>query len=372
MTEKITGKRFAELDILRGVAISIMIIVDAPPTEIYYFFKHAAWEGLTLADMAFPGFVFAMGMSVAISISRRAINLEKIFKRSTILFLLGIFYNTLPFVFAIFLWTEFSSADFFSRAVEHGRFLGILQRLALTYFFGMCLIKFLQSNKKIFLAAFGILIFYSASFHIYAPENPFEVEKNIFDSVDLIFPNTNHLLTPAHDPEGFFGTFSSVAEFLLGFLTGKILLKDISAREKIYKLLIGGVIFLTVGAIWSNFDIISKNLWTSPFALITAGIEILILAGILKILQTSAKKILKPIQSLGKNPLLFFFASGIFLIFFLVLRIENIPAWHWIYQHTFQGIGSTEFSSMIFCFAWCALWIFVAEILDRKNIIIKI
>ena len=53
MAEKIAAKRFAELDILRGVAIAIMIIVDAPPTEIYYFFKHAAWEDLTLADMLF-------------------------------------------------------------------------------------------------------------------------------------------------------------------------------------------------------------------------------------------------------------------------------------------------------------------------------
>lgn len=103
--------------------------------------------------------------------------------------------------------------------------------------------KISSERQKIFLAAFGILIFYSASFHIYAPENPFAVEKNIFDSVDLIFPNTNHLFTPTHDSEGIFGTFSSVAEFLLGFLTGKILLKYISAREKIYKLMIGGGFF---------------------------------------------------------------------------------------------------------------------------------
>ena len=372
MTEKITGKRFAELDILRGVAVAIMIIVDAPPTEIYDLLKHAEWEGLTIADMAFPGFVFTMGLSAAFSVSRRVPNLEKIFKRSVSLFLLGIFFNILPFIFAIFLWTEFSSADFFSQAVEHGRFFGILQRLALTYFFGMCLIKFIQNDEKIFLTAFGILIFYSAGFHIYAPENSFEIEKNIFDSLDLIFLGTNHMYLPMHDPEGFYGTFSSTAEFLLGFLTGKLFLKDFSTQEKIYKLIIGCGIFLILGAIWSNFDIISKNLWTSPFALITAGIEIFMLAGILKISQTNIKKFLKPLQSIGKNPLLFFFASNVGLIFFWVLKIENIPAWQWIYQNIFQGLGSEKFSSMILCFAWCAFWIFVAEILNRKNIIIKI
>ena len=292
--------------------------------------------------------------------------------RGVAIFFAWNFFQCVAFYFRNFFVERFFDFRFFSQAVERGRFFGILQRLALTYFFGMCLIKFLRSDKKIFLAAFGILIFYSASFHIYLPENSFAIEKNIFDSTDLIFFGENHLYTPTHDPEGFFGTFSSVAEFLLGFLAGKILLKNISVREKIYKFIFCGGIFLTVGAIWSNFDIISKNLWTSPFALITAGTEILILAGILKILQTNAKKFLKPLQSIGKNPLFFFFASNFCLIFFLVLEIENIPAWQWIFQHTFLGFVSLKFSSMLFCFAWCGFWIFVAEILDKKNIIIKI
>lgn len=373
MTEKITKKRFAELDILRGFAVFLMIVCDAAPAEMYFAFQHSDWEGLTLADLGFPLFVFAMGVSTAFSASRRLPNFKKFFKRSTILFLLGIFfYNQLPFIFAFFLWTDFSSADFFSQAVEHGRFFGILQRLALTYFFGMCLIKFLQSDKKILFASCGLLILSSLGFHIYAPENPFAVEKNIYSALDLNLVGENHLLTPTHDPEGFYGTFASTAEFLFGFLAGKILLKNISVQEKIYKLLAGGGIIFAVGIIWSNFDIISKNLWTSPYALITAGIEIFMLAGLLKISQTNLKNFLKPFQALGKNPLFFFFAAYLGLVFFLVLKIEDIPAWYLIYQYTFQGLGSTEFSSMIFCFAWCGIWMFVAEILDKKNIIIKI
>lgn len=372
MTADSFSERISALDILRAVAISIMIIVDAPPTEIYSLLKHAAWEGLTIADLAFPGFVFAMGASAAISVSRSKPSFEKIFKRSVILFLLGIFLNVLPFVIAYFLWAEFSSADFFSRAVEHGRFFGILQRLALTYLLGMSLIKFLNSDKKIFCAAFGILILSSAGFHVYAPENPFAIEKNISVATDFIFPGVNHMLTPQFDPEGLYGTFSSTAEMLFGFLAGKILLEKISAQEKIKKSILFGGIFFAVGIIWSNFDIISKQIWTAPFSLITSSIEFFLLAGILKISETSAEKFMQPLKSLGKNPLFFYLASIIALIFFLVLRIENIPAWHWIYQHTFQGIVSKEFSSMIFCFAWCAWWIFFAGILDRKNIVIKI
>ena len=372
MTEIVQRQRITELDILRGLAVAIMIIVDAPPADIYDLLKHAAWEGITIADMAFPGFVFAMGISIAISINRRKPSAEKIFKRSMTLFLFGIFMNTLPFVFEYFLWTEFSSADFFSRAVEHGRFFGILQRLALTYLLGMLLIKFLDSDKKIFFAAFVFLILSSAGFHIYATENPFAQEKNIFDALDLALLGGNHLFTPVHDPEGLYGTFSSVAEMLLGFFAGTILLKKISVQEKIKQVILFGVIFFAVGTLWINFDIISKNLWTAPFSLITSGIELFLLAGILKFSKTSAEKFLKPLQSLGKNPLFFYIASNFCLIFFLVLRIENIPAWHWIFQHTLQDFISLKFSSMIFCFIWCGIWIFVADVLDRKNVVIKI
>jgi len=364
------AQRIEAVDILRGVAVAIMINLDNPPATTYYLLHHAVWEGLTIADMAFPGFVFSMGISAAISISRRSPDLKKILKRSVILFLLGLLLvSVLPYVLALFLWTEFSSADFFSRAIEHCRLPGILQRLALTYLLGMILIKFLESDRKILVAAFGILFFYSAGFHIFAPESPFAEENNFSGFVDATVLGANHLLTPANDPEGLCGTFSSVAQMLLGFFVGKILLKEISLNQKIFQLLLCGIIFLAIGGMWSCFDIVAKKIWTAPFALITSGIEIFLLAVILKV---TPAKIFQPLQVLGKSPLFFFAGSVLGLIVLGVWRIENISAWHWLYQHTTQGIGSTEFSSMLFCLMWFVLWILIAEILDRKNIVIKI
>lgn len=372
MAEKIISKRFDELDILRGLAIAIMIVADTVPAETYALLMHAQWEGLTIADLAFPGFVFAMGTSAAISSSRKKISMVKIFKRSAILFLLGIFFNLLPFVFAYFL-----TAEFFSQVIEHGRFFGILQRLALTYFLGMILVKFLESDKKLLIAAFAILFLYSAGFHIYSPENPFSIEKNLSSTIDLVFPGVNHIYcpdfipgyVPRHDPEGLYGTLSSVAEFIFGFLAGKILLQNISANEKIYNLLIGGIIFFICGIIWSNFDIISKNLWTSPYTLITSSIEIFLLAGFLKF---SLKSFLKPFKSLGKNALFFFFALNFTIIFLTSTYIGEVTVFQWLFENTVQGIVSEKFSSMLFTFMWLIIFIFIAEILDRKKIFIKV
>ena len=364
------SKRIFALDVVRGLAVFIMIIVDAPPTpEIYPIWTHAPWEGLTIADFAFPGFVFSMGMSAAVSTSRRPADFKKIFKRAAILFLIGLIFNDLPYVFAYFLWDNFSAADFYSHAAEHLRIFGILQRLALTYALGMVIVKLLEEDKKIICAAISLLIISSLGFHLYAPENPFDVNKNLYDAIDLALIGANHMYTPTHDPEGLYGTLSSTAEMLIGFLAGKILIDNAPASEKFKVLGIFGAVLLLIGGAWSFVDIIAKNLWTAPFSLITAGIFMLVTAILLRVFEvkTELKTFFQPIASLGKNPLVFFLASNIGLIFFIVSEL-----WGWIFSVTIMGFISVPFSAVLFCWIWAALWATVATVFDKTGIVIKI
>ncbi len=349
--------RFFSIDVLRGVAIAIMIIVDAPPAITYQILHHAPWEGLTFADFAFPGFVFAMGISAAISVSRNKPDAKKILKRTIILFALGIFLNALMFFFL--------NMPF--------RIFGILQRLALTYALGIFIALILKTDRKIFAATFFLLIFYSTAFKIYAPENPFEIGKNIFDAIDTSIIGAENLLTPTHDPEGLFGTISSAAQMLLGFIAGQILIEKKSINYKIYLLASCAGIFAVSGWLWTFSDIICKNLWTSAFVFLTSAVEFLLLAILLRLTEKkSAEKFFKPLAVLGKNPLLYFFCSQFGLIFFYAWKIENISAWRWIFQHTISGFVSAEFSSMLFCLIWLVIWIFIATAFDKLNLIIKI
>lgn len=347
-----------------------MIIVDAPPTpEIYPLWQHAPWEGLTIADFAFPGFVFAMGMSAAVSTSRRPADFKKIFKRAVILFIIGLLFNNLPYVFAYFLWDNFSAADFYTHAIEHWRIFGILQRLALTYALGMIIVKLLEDDKKIICAATLLLIVSSLGFHLYSSENPFDVNNNIFDALDLALIGTNHMYTPTHDPEGLYGTLSSTGEMLFGFLAGKILIDNSSADEKFKVTAIFGAVLLLIGGAWSFIDIISKNIWATPFSLITAGIFALVTAILLKAFETLplTKKIFQPLASLGKNPLVFFLASNISLIFFIV-----IDRWAWLWELTVKGFINVPVSAVIFCWLWAIFWALISMAVDRTGIVIKV
>lgn len=363
--------RIWELDVCRGIAIFIMIVVDAPPIKTYDILIHASWEGLTIADLAFPGFIFAMGMSAAVSSSRRVASWRKIFVRAGLLFLLGIFLNEIGYFLAYLLRDGFTSTDLYNYVVEHLRFFGILQRLALTYMFAMAITKFIRSDKKILATAFGLLIVYSLGFHIYSPENPFNEMHNISSTIDFIFPGVNHILEPTHDPEGLYGTIATTASMLFGFLAGRILISEISLRDKILRLVIFGVILLSLGVAWSYFDIIAKKIWTAPFALLTSSINLLLLS-ILVLMSnstSSVKKFFQPLAALGKNPLFFFVASILLLIFVYVLDV-----WTKIFEYMLNFLPSSnlEFSCMIFCLLLATFWTIIAVILDKLGVVIKI
>lgn len=370
------AQRIYSLDVVRGVAIMIMIFVDVPPGVAYPIFIHAPWEGLTFADFAFPGFVFAMGMSAAVSMSKREPSTKKILTRTGELFALGILFNTIPFILALLIMPDFTAKNFFEQAIENLRVFGILQRLALTYALGMFIARLIRKDVGIFIAAFVLLIAYSADFHLYAPDNPFAQEHNISRAVDYVFPGANHIYQPTHDPEGLFGTVASAASFLFGFTAGKILLDTAAIRDKIFLLSAIGGALMIIGGAWSFVDIIAKNLWTAPFALITSGVEIFLLVAIIFLIENfpRTKKFFRPFCAAGTNPLLLFFVVAIVFLLLNTLPSPDagINLYVWFFNQTFRNLISPEFGSMIFCALFCAAWLPPAEFLYKHGIVIKI
>ena len=369
-------QRIYSLDVLRGVAIAIMLFLDGPPDKIFSILEHPQWEGLTIPDIALPMFAFAMGAAAAISLSRRKPSAKKILKRTALMFLIGVLLEMEPFILLLILNGDFTAADFFERAIVHGRFFGIIQRLAITYALGIFAALAIKNNRGILLAAFVLLIVSSAGYHIYAPENPFDEAHNISSAVDYIFPGANHIYRPTHDPEGLYGCLAGTASVLFGFLAGRIFVDHSTAREKIFSFVVAGILLSIIGGVWSCFDIITKKLWTTPYALINAGLDFLLLALFMKIFETSqrAKKISQPLVALGINPLFFFVMNNAILTLLYVLPDGHAETGVYLqlYWHTTQGLISTEFGATLFCAIWALLWLPIAEIFYRMKITIKL
>ena len=125
------NQRLMSLDVLRGLTVMLMIFVNnGAGDDIFPMLKHAKWNGMTLADLVFPFFMFIMGVSMFFSLRKydyklSSASLFKVLKRTVLIFLVG---------FAI----NFCSKLLYSgwEGMQSLRVLGVLQRLALAYGIG--------------------------------------------------------------------------------------------------------------------------------------------------------------------------------------------------------------------------------------------
>lgn len=114
------GKRLVSVDTLRGLSLAIMVFVNYGGGQ-YWFFDHSIWDGLTVADLVFPWFVFVMGTSMHISLSSlrdksipKVEITKKVLWRTIRLFALGVFLND-------------------GRVLKHWRIPGVLQYFAFAH-----------------------------------------------------------------------------------------------------------------------------------------------------------------------------------------------------------------------------------------------
>ena len=262
-------KRLLSLDFFRGLTIAGMIIVNDPGSwsHVYAPLRHAEWHGATPTDLVFPFFLFIVGVSISLSLSKRkgSSNLYvKIFKRSAIIFLLGIFLALFP------------KFDF-----ENLRIVGVLQRIALVYL--VCAILYLNTSHSTQLkTGIGLLVIYWITM-AFIPFNgnlagTLDPGNNFAAWIDsFIVPG--RLYQETWDPEGFYSTLPAIATGISGMICGKIILDNSnSLKDKIIKLFYWGAIVLIIGSFWDYIFPINKHIWTSSYVLYSSGLAMIILA----------------------------------------------------------------------------------------------
>lgn len=379
-------KRNFVLDVFRGLAVVLMIVVDAVPDlwTVYPTLVHSPWEGIHAADLAFPGFVFAMGASAVFSWSGRIRNpwpefLWALLVRVGGLFLIGFLFNIVLEITPMLVRQEFDFGAWLWEMPGQVRIFGVLQRLALTYALGMVLAKMAKTESRVFVFAALLLLLSSAGYHIYAPAAPFALSDNISRAVDVIVPGAAHVSQHyglPFDPEGLYGTMSSAASMLFGLLAGHVLKEHSGEWEKGMLLAFGGAALVGAGWFWSDYDIVGMPLWTSPYALLNAGADMLLFAalGWIFFLLPFVGVLFRPFCAFGRNPLVFFLATQLCLK--ILWSIESPagdgPLYVWIWRHTVMGVGGMAFSTALFAVLWCTLWWPLAEWMYRRGIVVKL
>ena len=362
--------RLLSLDVMRGITIAGMIMVNNPGSWKYVYtpLEHAHWNGLTPTDLVFPSFMFIMGISMFFSLRKYGFQLSKesvtkVLKRTALIFLVGFLLN-------VFVSVCYNMSFDFS----HLRILGVMQRLALAYGIGS-LIGLSINHKYILHVASAILVFYWALLGFTDSMDMSEnsiialVDQHIFGSDHMYHDYLEDGTRIAFDPEALLSCIGSVAHVLLGFHVGKMIMDAKKNNELIIRnIFIFGTIILFAGLLLNYGCPINKKIWSSTFVLTTCGFGSLLLALLIWIIDIKGKnKWTLFFESFGINPLYLYIQADIFAV---ALGVSGVSAF--VYMDLLRPIFGDFGGSLAFAILFVVLNWIPGYFLYKKKIYIKI
>ncbi len=361
------SQRLMSVDALRGFDMFWIIGADTlvyalnrmsqtrPTTLLADQLEHAEWQGFHFYDLIFPLFIFIVGVSLVFSLTRtiqqagRAEALKRVFRRSLLLFVVGIFYSgglTNP-------WPDI-------------RLMGVLNRIALAYFFAGLLFCFFKPRALVAICV-GILAGYWAlmtftpirdiqltksnlaqlaqqagdakTAALFSEErNPSAVKDSLaWAAAEKMFYATTNRVTGKFDnglnlanhvdfeylpgrkydtffdPEGYLSTIPAVATCLLGVFAGFLLRNQtLQGKQKVVWLISFGVAGAALGWLWGAQFPVIKKIWTSSYVLVAGGYSAILLGIFYLIVDVwQSRAWCQPFVWMGMNSITIYLASNI-------------------------------------------------------------
>ncbi len=376
-----TGTRFLSLDVFRGLTVCFMIIVNTPGSGATPFapLLHADWHGFTPTDLVFPSFMFAVGNAMSFAMRKydgmaTGAVLAKIAKRTALIFLLGYLMYWFPF----FRLSELGDITGFP--ISETRVWGVLQRIGVCYGIASLLVYFFSTRTVIWLSILFLVGYWLILLGWGDPADPLSLTGNAVRQLDLF------LLGPAHlykgnggipfDPEGLLSTLPAIVNIIIGYYAGQYVQRAGKNYESIAKLLLAGGALILLALAWDTGFPINKKLWTSSFVLLTTGLDLAILAGLIYAIEIRnwtrgnwPRFFVIP----GKNPLFIYLLSELLAITLYMIPVSGgQSAFDWIGIHVFQPIIPGAFGSLLFAMAFMLLCWAAGWWLDRRRIYVRV
>ncbi len=372
----VATQRMLSLDVLRGVTIAFMILVNNNGWHAYWPFEHSDWNGWTPTDIVFPTFLFLVGVTIVISLESRFAKgatsvdvLPKIFRRAVLLFGIGIFLALFPF----FHWS-------------HLRVYGVLQRIAVCYLVGSLVYLLVRRMKRPAVALLALLVVLLVGYYVlmrWVPvpgygmpgrDVPFlDKDRNIVAVVDRHL-HWGRLWEKTRDPEGLLSTFPAIGTTVLGMLTALWLRTQRTLQQKCAGLLGAGVVLLVLGELCNPWFPINKKLWTSSFVLFMAGWSLVLWALLMWVTEIRGWKRWTGFWLVfGMNAIASYAMSDLLVAPLWAISMgPHESLGYWLYLHTFAYVHPPGVASLLYS-VWFVLmcWLPMA-VLYRMKIFLKV
>lgn len=382
------NQRFHSLDVFRGATVALMILVNNPGSwsHIYAPLEHASWHGCTPTDLVFPFFLFAVGNAMAFvmpKLEEKNIFWQKIIKRTFLIFIIGLLLNWFPFI-------KYDDAGHLvAKPFANLRIMGVLQRIALSYFFASVIVHFFKTRGAFVAAAFLLLAYWLICV-AGNPGDPYSLNGWFGTKIDLAILGDKHLYHGegvAFDPEGLMNTFGSIGEVIFGYLAGNYIIQKGKTNEMLNGLFVAACILIFTGFCWDTVFPINKKIWTSSYTLYTSGLALLVLSVMIWLIEFRNRSGAwsKFFNVFGTNALFIFVMSGVIPRLLGLVRISNginpatgKPSYlsppGWFYEKVCAPLFTAEpnVGSLIYAICFITMMWSLAWLLDRKKIYIRV
>jgi predicted acyltransferase len=367
-----------------------MILVNNPGSWGHIFgpLEHAPWHGCTPTDLVFPFFLFAVGNAMAFVMPRfeqagPALFWKKVVKRTVLIFAIGLFLNWSPFV-------KWDGENMVAKTWENIRIMGVLQRIALCYFFASVIVFYAKARGAFVIGGILLLCYWAICLLLGNTDNPYTLAGWFGTEVDIkLLGGITHLYKGEgvpFDPEGLASTMPAIVQVIFGFLIGQYIQQKGKSYEMLSNLLIAGIVLCVAGYAWDMVFPINKKIWTSSYVLYTSGLATLTLSTFIYLIEfksiTGAWS--KFFDVFGKNPLFIFVLSG------FLPRVSGMFRWFdhidattgktvysssfpWFYEHVCKNVSADlRVGSLLYAICMIAFYWSIVYLLDKKKIYIKV
>jgi predicted acyltransferase len=371
--ENTLNGRYLALDVLRGMTLAFMVIVNTPGdwSTLYAPLAHAEWHGFTPTDLVFPTFLFVVGNAMSFALKkmqdmRPGDFYKKVGTRTALIFGIGWLLNAFPF----FEPNEAGQLAFID--LTEVRLLGVLQRIALSYL-GAALLLYWGGIRLGWIFSIASLLLYWPILYFFGTAgDPYSLEGNAALHLDLATIGERRMYMGEgipFDPEGILSTLTSIVNVIGGYLTGRFIQKNGNSVPAIRMLLVMGILCIGLSYAWDMVFPINKKIWTSPYV----GWDLVVLSVLVFMVEINRiSSWTYFFQAFGRNPLILYVCSGIVIALISFIPVGDSNLQDVIYAKGFTSWLEPKNASFLFAIAYMLLIWSIGFLMDKNKIYIKV
>jgi len=365
-------ERVVSLDAFRGATMALMVLVNTPGDygHVYAPLEHSQWNGWTPTDVVFPSFMWIIGVAMTIALTRRlaaGVSRSRIFsqacRRAATLYVLGL---------VVYAYPNFD--------LSTQRLFGVLQRIAICYLIATAIYLTTNIRGQIIWILSLLGGYWLLMTLVPVPgygAGRLDVEGNFAHYIDrIVLGAHNYAYTKTWDPEGIVSTLPAIATVLFGVMAGHILRIERTLTQRVAWLFAAGVLLLAVGQVCNIWLPINKKLWTSSFSLFMAGLDFVIFAAMVWLVDVRGyKRFTKPLVIMGMNAITVYMVSELLDQVLNAIHVtsggQSVTLHAWL-GGLFGAVASPYNASLLFAIAYTLLMYLVAYVMYRRGWFVRV